>query len=50
MIYSAKFSGWDLLTISDLIVTYRKAKAYLFFETPSQRRFNLLLGSGFKME
>jgi hypothetical protein len=32
MTYSAKFSGWNSLTISDLIVAYRKAKADLFFE------------------
>ena len=30
--YKAKFNGWDSLTIEDLLVAYRKAKADCFFE------------------
>ncbi len=30
--YQAKFKGWDSLTIEDLLVAYRKAKADYFFE------------------
>ncbi|BFM05689.1 RNA-directed DNA polymerase [Halioxenophilus aromaticivorans] len=30
--YQAKFKGWDLLSIEDLLVAYRKAKADCFFE------------------
>ncbi|WOA30136.1 hypothetical protein [Alloalcanivorax xenomutans] len=32
MSYYAKFNGWDSLTIEDLLVAYRKAKADCFFE------------------
>ena len=32
MSYEAKFNGWDKLTIYDLIISYRKAKADCFFE------------------
>lgn len=32
MSYSAAFNGWDNLTIEDLLVAYRKAKADCFFE------------------
>ncbi|OEF90784.1 hypothetical protein A1QY_03035 [Vibrio anguillarum] len=32
MSYQAKFTGWDSLTIEDLLVAYRKAKADCFFE------------------
>ncbi|WP_301181693.1 hypothetical protein [Thalassolituus sp. UBA3500] len=32
MIYRASFNGWDNLTIEDLLVAYRKAKADCFFE------------------
>lgn len=32
MTYKEKFSGWDSITIEDLIVAYRKAKADCFFE------------------
>lgn len=32
MSYDANFSGWDSLTIEDLLVAYRKAKADCFFE------------------
>ncbi|QLZ68461.1 hypothetical protein FOLKNPGA_01240 [Legionella sp. PC1000] len=30
--YCAKFKGWDAVTLSDLIIAYRKAKADCFFE------------------
>lgn len=30
--YKAQFNGWDSLTIEDLLVAYRKAKADCFFE------------------
>lgn len=30
--YEAKFTGWDSLTIEDLLLAYRKAKADCFFE------------------
>ncbi|MCE0555600.1 hypothetical protein K1M91_01355 [Motilimonas sp. E26] len=32
MSYQAEFTGWDSLTIEDLLVAYRKAKADCFFE------------------
>jgi hypothetical protein len=32
MSYQAEFTGWGLLTIEDLLVAYRKAKADCFFE------------------
>lgn len=32
MAYQAFFTGWDALTIEDLLVAYRKAKADCFFE------------------
>lgn len=32
MAYQAFFTGWDALTIEDLLVAYRKAKADYFFE------------------
>ena len=32
MSYRAEFNGWDNLTIEDLLVAYRKAKADCFFE------------------
>lgn len=32
MTYQAIFTGWDDLTIEDLLVAYRKAKADSFFE------------------
>lgn len=32
MSYNPKFTGWDNLTIEDLVVAYRKAKADCFFE------------------
>ena len=32
MSYYAKFTGWDSLTVEDLLVAYRKAKADCFFE------------------
>lgn len=32
MTYQAIFKGWDALTLSDLLVAYRKAKADVFFE------------------
>ncbi len=32
MAYEAEFSGWDSLTIEDLLVSYRKAKADCFYE------------------
>lgn len=32
MSYKAKFEGWDSLTIEDLLIAYRKAKADCFFE------------------
>lgn len=32
MTYQATFTGWDDLTIEDLLVAYRKAKADSFFE------------------
>ncbi|WMS85603.1 hypothetical protein [Pleionea litopenaei] len=32
MSYEATFEGWDLLTIEDLLIAYRKAKADCFFE------------------
>src|SRR5690606_18435196 len=32
MSYSAKFNGWDSLSVEDLLVAYRKAKADCFFE------------------
>lgn len=31
MSYSASLNGWDNLTIEDLLVAYRKAKADYFF-------------------
>ena len=39
--YKAIFSGWDNLTISDLLVAYRKAKADCFFENsfPTAAKF-----------
>src|SRR5690606_2284673 len=30
--YNAQFSGWDSVTIEDLLIAYRKAKADCFFE------------------
>ncbi|WFO19574.1 hypothetical protein ATS73_001550 [Pseudoalteromonas sp. H100] len=30
--YRAEFTGWDSITIEDLLVAYRKAKADCFFE------------------
>lgn len=32
MAYDAKFEGWNSLTIEDLLIAYRKAKADCFFE------------------
>ena len=32
MTYKAKFSGWQAITLEDLLVAYRKAKADCFFE------------------
>ena len=32
MSYKAQFNGWDELTLADLLVAYRKAKADCFFE------------------
>ncbi|HNO74247.1 MAG TPA: hypothetical protein PKG49_01240 [Nitrosomonas mobilis] len=32
MPYEAKFKEWDSLTIEDLLIAYRKAKADCFFE------------------
>ena len=32
MSYQAKFTGWDELTLSDLMVAYRKAKVDCFME------------------
>ncbi|WP_404361383.1 hypothetical protein [Methylotuvimicrobium sp. KM1] len=32
MSYQAKFTGWQNLTLEDLVVAYRKAKADCFFE------------------
>ncbi len=32
MSYQANFTGWDNLTLADLLVAYRKAKADVFFE------------------
>jgi hypothetical protein len=32
MSYNAKFEGWESLTIEDLLIAYRKAKADCFFE------------------
>jgi len=32
MSYQAEFAGWEFLTIEDLLVAYRKAKADCFFE------------------
>lgn len=32
MSYEAKFEGWDSLTIEDVLIAYRKAKADCFFE------------------
>lgn len=32
MTYDAKFEGWDSLTIENLLIAYRKAKADCFFE------------------
>lgn len=32
MSYNPKFTGWDNITIEDLVVAYRKAKADCFFE------------------
>lgn len=32
MSYQAQFNGWDSLTLTDLLVAYRKAKADCFFE------------------
>ncbi|GAB6139983.1 hypothetical protein JCM14076_07120 [Methylosoma difficile] len=32
MRYQAKFTGWQNLSLEDLVVTYRKAKADSFFE------------------
>ena len=32
MSYQARFEGWDSLTIEDLLIAYRKAKADCFFE------------------
>lgn len=32
MSYQVNFEGWDLITIEDLLVAYRKAKADCFFE------------------
>lgn len=39
--YKAQFDGWDSLTIEDLLVAYRKAKADCFFENtfPSAFKF-----------
>ena len=41
MTYQAEFEGWSKLTLADLIVAYRKAKADCFFENgfPSSIRF-----------
>lgn len=30
--YQPDFTGWDELTLADLLVAYRKAKADVFFE------------------
>lgn len=53
MDYKAKFDGWDSLTIEDLLIAYRKAKADCFFENtfPTAIKFsdyeqNLLLNLG----
>lgn len=32
MSYKATFTGWQNLTLEDLVVAYRKAKADCFFE------------------
>jgi len=32
MTYQAKFTGWKAITLEDLVVAYRKAKADVFFE------------------
>ena len=32
MTYQAVFTGWDKLTVEDLLIAYRKAKADCFFE------------------
>lgn len=39
--YEAQFKGWDSLTIEDLLVAYRKAKADCFFENtfPTASKF-----------
>lgn len=34
--YQAKFSGWQNITIEDMLVAYRKAKADCFFENTFQ--------------
>lgn len=41
MAYKAEFNGWDELSLEDLIVAYRKAKADCFFENtfPSAIKF-----------
>ena len=41
MSYEAKFSGWSHLTVDDLIIAYRKAKADCFFENtfPTASKF-----------
>ncbi len=41
MSYKAVFSGWDNLTLEDLLVAYRKAKADCYFENcfPSAIKF-----------
>jgi hypothetical protein len=32
MSYQPQFNGWQSLTLADLLVAYRKAKAACFFE------------------
>ena len=41
MSYQARFEGWDLLTIEDLLVAYRKTKADCFFENTFPTAINL---------
>jgi hypothetical protein len=33
MIYQPQFNGWEALTLDDLLVAYRKAKADCFLRT-----------------
>jgi len=37
MSYQPQFNGWDKLTLADLLVAYRKAKADCFLRTVFRR-------------